>query len=423
MNRRLYAFLLWLLSPVILGFALWRAWRRPAYRERWRERFGWGARHRDRPIWVHAVSVGETIAAVPLVHALQARYPGVPILVTSTTPTGAAIVSQRLGTEVRQHYMPYDLSGAVTRFLRRQRPRLGILMETEIWPNLCHAARREGVPLMLANARLSARSLRGYGRFRGLFAPALASISAVAAQSAEEAAAFQRLGAQRVTVTGNIKYDLPEPVAARERGRQWRQRFGGRSVWVFASTHAGEEEMALAVLDVLQRQWPDLLLVLIPRHPSRRPEVVARMQARGVSHVLRSRDEVVSGKAIFLVDTLGEVMDFYAAADVVTIGGSFVPVGGHNPLEAAALACPVVWGPHMENFRGIARDLLAARAAVQVPDSAALAAQLGAWLATPEAAAELGARGLLLLQRQRGALGHTLALMDDTLDACRGLPE
>lgn len=180
--------------------------------------------------------------------------------------------------------------------------------------------------------------------------------------------------------------------------------------------------MALAVLDALQRQWPDLLLVLIPRHPSRRPEVVARMQARGVSHVLRSRDEAVSGKAIFLVDTLGEVMDFYAAADVVSIGGSFVPVGGHNPLEAAALACPVVWGPHMENFRGITRDLLAAGAAVQVPDSVALAAQLGAWLAAPEAAAELGARGLLLLQRQRGALGRTLALMD-TLDARRGLSE
>lgn len=412
MSRRLYAFLLWLLSPVVLGFTLWRAWRRPAYRERWWERFGWGPRRSDRPIWIHAVSVGETIAAIPLVRALQARYPEVPILMTSTTPTGAAVVSQRLGTEVLQYYLPYDLSGAVTRFLRRQRPRLGIIMETEIWPNLCHAASREGVPLMLVNARLSQRSLRGYARFRTLFAPALASMNAIAAQSSEDAAAFRRLGAKHVVVTGNIKYDLPEPVAAREHGRQWQQRFAGRPVWVFASTHAGEEQLALAALEDLQRQWPDLLLVLIPRHPSRRLEVMARMQAKGVSFALRSRAEDVGARAVFLIDTLGEVMDFYAAADVVTIGGSFVPAGGHNPLEAAALARPVTFGPYMDNFKGITQDLLAANAAVQVLDVEALVAQLGAWLTTREPATEMGDRALVFLQQQRGALGRTFALLD-----------
>ncbi|MFA7495182.1 MAG: lipid IV(A) 3-deoxy-D-manno-octulosonic acid transferase [Acidithiobacillus sp.] len=411
-NRRIYAVLLTLLSPAILLFTLWRAWRRPLYRERWRERFGWGVPHQDHPIWIHAVSVGETIAAIPLVHALQARYPGVPILMTTTTPTGSAIVAQRLGSAVRQHYMPYDLPSAVKRFLVRQQPRLGLIMETEIWPNLCHAASRAAVPLLLVNARLSPRSLRGYGRFPYLFQPALARMAAIAAQSSEDAVAFQSLGAEQITVTGNLKYDLPDPVDARAKGLLWRERLGMRPIWVFASTHAGEEEMALTVLEQLQVQWSDVLLVLIPRHPSRRAEVQARLQARHMHCALRSKTEDCRERSVLLVDTLGEVMDFYAVANMVTIGGSFVPSGGHNPLEAAALSCPISFGPHMENFRAISHDMLAADAAVQVADGEALKNQLQQWLIHPEAVAEMGQKAFRLVQEQRGALQKILHLVE-----------
>ncbi len=413
MNRRIYAGLLGLFSPFLLLFTLWRGWCRPSYRERWRERFGWGEMHQDRPLWIHAVSVGEAIAAIPLVHALQKRYPDIPILLTSTTPTGAAIVAQRLGSTVRQHYMPYDTSVAIRRFLKRQQPRLCLIMETEIWPNLCYWTARFSIPLLLINARLSPRSLRGYGRFPGLFRPALASMTAVVAQSPEDAEAFKSLGASRVLVIENIKYDLPEPVDALEKGRIWRQHLATRQVWVFASTHAGEEKIAIAVLEHLRAHWPHLLLVLIPRHPSRCGAVEAELQAAGIGYVLRSRDVEVESKNVLLVDTLGEVMDFYAAADLVTVGGSFVPVGGHNPLEAAVLSCPIIFGPHMENFRSIARDMLAAEAAVQADDAEALEAQLAHWLRQPEDAQEQGKRALAFVQRQRGSLEKIMQLLEE----------
>ncbi|WP_414040314.1 lipid IV(A) 3-deoxy-D-manno-octulosonic acid transferase [Acidithiobacillus sp. M4-SHS-6] len=413
MTRRIYAGILFLFTPLLWIFTGWRGWRRPPYGERWWERFGWGAIHHDRPLWIHAVSVGETIAAVPLVQALHKRKPQLPILVTSTTPTGAEIVAQRLGTSVRQHYMPYDTSAAMRRFLQRQQPRLCLLMETEIWPNLCYWAARFKVPVLLINARMSQRSLKGYGRFAALFRPALASMSAVAAQSPEDAEAFRQLGAARVVVIDNIKYDLPEPLEAREKGREWRQKLATRQVWVFASTHAGEEKMAIAVLKQLRIAWPHLLLVLIPRHPHRSDAVEMELQAAGVLYALRSRDIDVESKNVLLVDTLGEVMDFYAAADLVTVGGSFVPVGGHNPLEAAVLSCPIVFGPHMENFRRIARDMLDGGAAVQVDDADALAQQLAHWLRHPEIAQEQGSRALAFVQKQRGSLEKILQLLDD----------
>ncbi len=412
-TRRIYAGILFLLTPLLWIFTRWRGWRRPPYDERWQERFGWGDIHHDRPIWIHAVSVGEAIAAVPLVHALQKRYPRIPVLVTSTTPTGAEIVAQRLGTSVRRHYLPYDTSAAMRRFLQRQQPRVCLIMETEIWPNLCYWAAQFQVPVLLINARLSPRSLKGYGRFSRLFRPALASMSAVAAQSPEDAESFRQLGAAKVVVIENIKYDLPEPLEALEKGRFWRQHLATRQVWVFASTHAGEEKMAIDVFKQLQIAWPHLLLVLIPRHPSRRVEVEAELQAAGVPYALRSENGETARKSVFLVDTLGEVMDFYAAADLVTMGGSFVPVGGHNPLEAAVLSCPVIFGPHMENFRRIVRDMLDGDAAVQVDDANALAQQLQLWLRHPESAREQGNRALAFVQQQRGSLEKIMQLLDE----------
>ncbi|MHB8247923.1 MAG: lipid IV(A) 3-deoxy-D-manno-octulosonic acid transferase [Acidithiobacillus sp.] len=418
MIRRLYAGLLCLLTPLVLGFTLWRAWRRPGYRERWWQRFGWIPRSRGpAPLWVHAVSVGEAIAAMPLIHALEERYPGHPILMSTTTPTGAAVVRARLGERVTHVYAPYDLPAAVARFFRRGRPALGIIMETEVWPNLYHAAARRAIPLYLFNARLSRRSQRGYQRFHRLVGPALQSLHAIAAQSDADAAAFRALGAAQVWATGNLKYDLPEQDATRAAGAALRQPWGDRPVWVFGSTHAGEDELAMAVLRTLRQQFPHLLLVLVPRHPERCGGVAALLQAQGLHAQRRSAGQPVRPEQeVLLVDTLGELPIFYAAADVVSIGGSFVPKGGHNPLEAAALAKPVSFGPHMENFRDIASTLLTAGAAVQTADGNALAVTLARWLADPVAAREeSGQNGQRVVQTQRGALARSLALLPERL--------
>jgi len=419
MIRRLYAGLLCLLSPLVLGFTLWRARRRPAYGERWWQRFGWIPRSRGpAPLWVHAVSVGEAIAAIPLVHALQERFPGHPILMSTTTPTGAAVVRARLGEDVTHVYAPYDLPAAVWRFFHRGRPALGIIMETEIWPNLYHAAARRAIPLYLFNARLSPRSRRGYQRFHRLLGPALQSLQAIAAQSEADAAAFRALGATRVWATGNLKYDLPEQDATRAAGAALRQPWGDRPVWAFGSTHAGEEELAMAVLRTLRQRFPHLLLVLAPRHPERCASVAALLRSQGLHAQRRSAGQPVPPEQeVLLVDTLGELSTFYAAADVVSVGGSFVPKGGHNPLEAAALAKPVSFGPHMENFRDIARTLLAAGAAVQAADGNVLAITLAHWLAEPGTAREIGQHGLRVVQAQRGALAHSLALLPERLRA------
>ncbi|MCY0871389.1 MAG: 3-deoxy-D-manno-octulosonic acid transferase [Acidithiobacillus caldus] len=410
MMARLYWLLTILLTPLVWLYTLWKLWRRPAYRDRWRERFGWIPRRSGRrPIWVHAVSVGESMAALPLLRALRERYPEQPLVVTSTTPTGAATIRRHLGREVTNFYLPYDLPGAVGRFLRRQDPCAGIFLETEIWPNLYRVARRRQIPMALLNARLSASSQRGYGRFRGLFAPLLRDLP-IAAQTDRDAAAFARLGAERVAVLGQIKTDLPDPQAARAAGQAWHLQLGGRPLWVFASTHVGEEALALGVLKELWADFPDLLLVLIPRHPERGDAVCAEIRAAGCPCRRRSRAETpqVGERAIFLIDTLGEVLDFYAAADVVTIGGSFVAVGGHNPIEAAILGRAPIFGPHMDNFAAVAEALVAARAAFPVAGAQDLRTQIAALLREPQLRAEAGERAASWLRSQRGALAATL---------------
>ncbi|MGC8467961.1 MAG: 3-deoxy-D-manno-octulosonic acid transferase [Acidithiobacillus sp.] len=423
MMPRLYWLLTFLLTPLLWLYTLWKIWRRPTYRPGWRERFGWVPQARGRrPIWIHAVSVGESMAALPLLRALLERYPGQPLVVTSTTPTGAATIRRHLGGQVCSLYLPYDTPGAVRRFLRRQNPCAGIFLETEIWPNLYRAARRARIPLALLNARLSRSSQQGYGRFSALFEPLLRDLP-IAAQSEKDAAAFMRLGAGRVTVLGQIKTDLPEPAAARQAGQAWRTQLGDRPLWVFASTHAGEEELALDVLTLLRREFPDLLLVLIPRHPERGDAVVTTIRAAAQGCRRRSWGEAPQPgeTAVFLIDTLGEVLDFYAAADVVTIGGSFVPVGGHNPIEAAILGRAPSFGPHMENFAAVAQALVEAQAAFPTRGARDLARQLGNLLREPGLRAAAGERAARWVRAQRGALAATLEWL--TLEAVLPTPQ
>ncbi|MEK8090792.1 lipid IV(A) 3-deoxy-D-manno-octulosonic acid transferase [Thermithiobacillus plumbiphilus] len=412
MNRTPYAWLLRLITPLLLIYLAGRALLDRRYRDRWWQRFGFVPRASEPPIWVHAVSVGESLAAVPLVQALRARYPEHPILMTTVTPTGAEVVQQRLKGLVRHVYAPYDLPFAVRRFLKRNRPLLGIVMETEVWPNLYHAAACLRVPMALVNARLSDRSSKGYRRFIKLIGPALRDLALIAAQSEDDAARFRALGAGNVYVTGNLKFDLPDQSESFVQGRALRRAWGGRQVWVFGSTHEGEEALALDVLDGLRTRFPDLLLVLVPRHPQRFEAVAALIEARGLSFVRHGRKEVPqSHHAVLLGDTLGELSGFYAAADVVTVGGSFVPVGGHNVLEPAALGKPVSFGPYMHNFREIRAKLLAADAGIEVPDAQALQRRLQDWLAQPQAAQAVGANGMAVVDANRGALAWTLKLL------------
>lgn len=416
MMSRLYRLLTRLLPPLLLLFTWQRMLRRPAYRAQWQERFGFVPRRNDRPLWIHAVSVGEGMAALPLIRQLRERHPDLPILVSSTTPTGRALLARELAGMVTQVYLPYDLPGAVRRFLERSQPRLGVLMETELWPNLLQVARQRGIPMMLLNGRLSARSLAGYRRFASLFAPALAGLDWVAAQSPDDAQRFAELGATRVSVAGQMKLDLQIDAGQRARGASWQERFAGRRVWVFASTHPGEEELAWASLSSLRKIEPKLLLVLIPRHPERGDALAEQLRSVGLSAPRRSQGEFPGADdPVYLVDTLGELIDLYGAADLVWIGGSFVARGGHNPIEAAAWGRPIIVGPHMENFFDTLHSLQAADAICQVASAEEAVRRSAEYLAAPDLARALGERAATWQAKQGGAVARALAAIEERL--------
>ncbi|MCE5393217.1 MAG: 3-deoxy-D-manno-octulosonic acid transferase [Acidithiobacillus sp.] len=417
MMKWLYGFLTWLLGPLVLLFTGWRLLHRPAYRAHWWERFGFLPRRHDHPLWVHAVSVGEGMAALPLLKRLQEHYPQLPILVTSTTPTGRARIQQNLGISVSQAYLPYDLPGAVGRFLRRTRPRVGILLETELWPNLLTQAKRTKIPVILLNARLSQPSFTGYQRWRSLFTPILQDLALVAAQSVDDGQRFQALGAKRVEILGQLKLDFRIDATARERARQWQEVLAGRRLWVFASTHPGEEAMAWAALPALRAQFPSLLLVLLPRHPERGADLARALRQAGIPFAQRSRGEIPGvHDAVFLVDRLGELIEFYGASELVWIGGSFLAKGGHNPIEAAAWGKPILVGPHMENFAGILQSMQAAEAILQVSDLANGVEQTKNWLAAPNSAQQWGHRAYSWYTSQGGAVDRALGLLAPYLE-------
>jgi 3-deoxy-D-manno-octulosonic-acid transferase len=359
--------------------------------------------------WIHAVSVGEVEAAVPLIRALQARER---VLLTTTTPTGSARVRALFGNSLTHVYLPYDLPDVVRRFLDGYRPRMAIFMETEIWPNLFAGCGRRAIPLYIVNARLTEKSARGYRRLRGLVAATLAHVATVCAQSQADAARFVLLGLpeERLAVTGNLKFDLTVPEDLPEQGRTLRANlFGRRPVWIAASTHAGEEEQVLEAFLSLRRDYPDLLLLLAPRHPERSPEIRALCQKRELNCVARSAGTPCTpGTAVFILDTLGELKLFYAAADIAFIGGSLVPAGGHNVLEPAALGMPILFGPLMHNFAEISRKLLTDEGAIQIHSHTELAEQVSRLLADATARRQLGEKARLFLDANRGALAVTL---------------
>ena len=416
--RLLYTGLLYLLPPLALLRLYWRGRQDAGHRQRWRERLGFIPYLPSGSLWIHAVSVGETRAALPLIRALLNRYPGLPLLVTTTTLTGSRQVREALGEQVHHVYAPYDLPGAVRRFLQRTRPRLAVIMETELWPNLLRQCTVAGIPTLIANARLSERSARGYAQIRWLTASMLRDITLITAQAEADAERFRALGAPRVEVAGNLKYDLTLPDDLPERGQQFRQDVLGasRPVWIAASTHAGEDEEVLDALATLRARWPKLLLLLVPRHPERFDGVAALCQQRGFSVVRRSEQRICTPEtAVFLGDSMGELLLFYAAADLAFVGGSLVPTGGHNVLEPALLGLPVLFGTHMFNFTEAGERLLKAGAAWRVADAAELAALVDRLLTDPALRQNAGQRGQTVVERHRGALAALMSRIETLL--------
>lgn len=426
--RYLYNVLIYLAAPVALLVQLWRGLRDPSYRDRLGERFGFGAALDEDSIWVHAVSVGEVQAAAPLVRALRKRYAAVPLVLTTVTPTGAERARQLFGADVVLRYVPFDLPGSVRRFFDRVRPRVALIMETELWPNLYSECGRRTIPLVLSSARISPRSVRRYRRLVPLFRDALSHGIVIAAQSAADAERFRSIGANpaRTHITGNIKFDFELRPDIERLGRAWREaQVPDRPVWVAGSTHEGEEELLLDAHQRLQREHPRALLVLVPRHPNRFEAVAALLTRRGVSWASRASGQPIGGDcAVLLGDTMGELMLFYAAADVTFVAGSLQPVGGHNLLEPAAVGVPILTGPHNFNSEDVFRKMQEAGAVRVVDDAPALAGALVKLLADDAARRDMGAAGLAVVRDNRGALdrlvGLVTPLIDRELSAGRG---
>ena len=438
-SRLAYTLAVLALLPWALVHLLWRARRQPEYLRHWGERFGWAgaADGQDPPvptIWLHAVSVGETRAAQLLVAALRGRYPGHRILFTHTTPTGRATSEALFGGSVERIYLPYDTPWAMRRFLRQYRPQFGLIMETELWPNLIEACRQADIPLLLVNARMSQRSARRYANFPALTQEALQGLVAIGAQSAVDAIRLEALGAHRVTVTGNIKFDIAAPAQQLELGRELRAGYGSRPVWLAASTREGEEAL---ILDAWQRGKPEVeagpetpldrpqgrphppgrgqaaaLLVIVPRHPQRFDEVARLAAERGFNVQRRSEKcPIASTTQVLIGDSMGEMFAFHASTDLAFIGGSLLDFGSQNLIEAAACGTPILIGPSTRNFAEAAREAIACGAALSIRDADDLVSQANALLSNPDRRRQMSAAGRAFTERHRGATEKTMALV------------
>jgi len=403
-SRPAYTALIWLVLPYIFFHLLWRARKQPEYLKHIAERFGFYGAHSDKPvIWLHTVSVGETRAAASLVKRLRESYPDHQLLLTHTTPTGRAASEQLYGDNVLRVYLPYDYPFAVRRFLNHFRPRVGVLLETEIWFNLIHVCCVKKIPLLLLNARLSEKSAARYARYPNLARSGLRELSAIAAQSTADAERLTALGGRNISVMGNLKFDIEPPSAMLELGQQLRSRFGvGRKIFLAASTREGEETLLLDALKALQ--VPDLLTVIVPRHPQRFAEVEALLARRGFSFQRRSENRAISPETeVVLGDSMGEMFAYYAACDIAFIGGSLLPFGGQNLIEACAVGKPVLIGPHTYNFTQASQLAVASGAALRVQDAAELTLILQNLFLHPDQMTRIGDAGQVFVNANRGA--------------------
>ncbi|MBR7986356.1 lipid IV(A) 3-deoxy-D-manno-octulosonic acid transferase [Burkholderia cenocepacia] len=444
MLRAIYRALWWLVAPAAVIRLYVRSRKERGYREHIGERFGHvaGRSRDDRAplIWVHAVSVGETRAAQPLIDALMRARPDARILLTHMTPSGRATGEQIFGDRVLRCYLPYDMPGAVRRFLRAWRPTLGLVMETEVWPTLIDECRRAEVPLVLTNARMSARSFRRAAKFGAATRDVFGGFSRVLAQSPADAERLTSLGARNVTVLGNLKFDMTTPPELAARGHAWRDAIGARPVWVAASTRENEEALVLQAF--AEMRTPGALLVLVPRHPQRFAEVEALVARSGLKCVRRSvwaadaaalaagrpaAEPLADDVTVLLGDSMGELGAYYAAADIAFIGGSLLPLGGQNLIEACAVGVPVLIGPHVFNFTQATADAVAAGAAMQVEDPLDLAHVLDALFADKARRIAMGAAGAAFAARHRGATARTVdvlaALLPPAAAGARALPD
>lgn len=413
-GRGFYTAAWYIAAPLIVLRLLWRARKQPEYLHNLGERLGLHRQKAADPLmWVHAVSVGETRAAQPLVRALLDRYPECKLLLTQMTPTGRATAHELFGADprVRIAYLPYDAPGCVRRFLRHFRPAFGVLMETEVWPNLLRGARREGVPMLLANARLSARSARGYARLGGFARSVFADLAACGAQTDADAERLRGMGAGAVTVTGNLKFEITPPAAQVAAGAAFREEIGARPVLVASNTRPGEEG---PLLDAFVRHAPpDLLLILVPRHPQRFDEVAQLIEQRGLGLARRSSGQMPDlATRVWLGDSMGEMFAYYASGDLAIVGGSWAPLGGHNLIEACALGVPALVGPHTFNFAQAAADAIEAGAAIRCEDLDAAMRVAIELLGDPARREAIGSAGRAFSQHHRGALAATLRLIE-----------
>jgi 3-deoxy-D-manno-octulosonic-acid transferase len=418
--RALYTLTTYLVLPVILYRLAARGLRQRSYHTRWRERFGFfEAPGVADSVWVHAVSVGEVNAAIPLVDALRKRYAGRCIVVTTVTPTGSDRVRQLWGNTVFHVYLPYDLPAAVRRFLDRVRPCIAVIMETEIWPNLYLECAARDIPIVISNARLSEKSLRGYSPAKPLLRDALRCANFVAAQSQVDGERFLSLGTppDRVEVVGNLKFDIRLPPDLPQNAAEWRDQWGAlRPVWIAASTHEGEELAMIEAHSRLLHWFPDALMLVAPRHPERFKPMAQLCRSYGFVTACRSDDRLPRNDTqCFVIDTLGELLPFLATADVAFVAGSLAPIGGHNVLEPAALGVPVLVGPHTFNFAEVTDLLLERGAAVRVGDSDSIAAVLQRLLSMPELRRTMGEAAERTVVAARGAVQRTMRHIETVL--------
>ncbi|GHA13586.1 lipid IV(A) 3-deoxy-D-manno-octulosonic acid transferase [Oceanisphaera arctica] len=412
MYRFIYNLLIHLFSPLLLGLLYWPKQGKPGFGRRWPEHLGLVPTSRqENPVWLHAVSVGEMVAATPLIKAIKAEHPELPILVTTTTRTGAD-QAEKLGDLIEHRYAPLDFPWAISLFLRRVRPRALLIMETELWPNWLTACGRKQLPVMVLNARLSARSADKYKQFHGIFRLLSANISYIACQHRDDADRFADLGLchEKLSVTGSIKFDIDYDDEVRRQGQALREQLGTRRpVWIAASTHEGEDEQLLTAHRELLQRLPQALLMLVPRHPQRFVQVAELVTRQGFTLSRRTLPASAAPTQVYLGDTMGELPVMLAAADVAFIGGSLIERGGHNLLEPAALGKPVLTGPSFFNFSDITHQLVDAGGARVVTNDNELAQQLAALLDSPAQGAQMGAQALNVVRANQGALLRTLS--------------